>query len=176
MISFLLLTIENESDREFMADIFERYSHLMYYKIRNVVHDPWAVDDILQTTVEKLIDKVQTLRKLREDQLASYVATAARNNAYTYLRNKKEFLCFDATEVVDTYDIESAVLRKEDINRLAELWNALNERDQYFLSSRYILGMSTKEIAAELGIKPESVRMALTRARREAYRLLEDTD
>ena len=57
MISFLFLTIESESDREFMADIFERYSRLMCYKIRNIVYDSWAVDDILQTTVEKLISK-----------------------------------------------------------------------------------------------------------------------
>lgn len=175
MIPLLFLTIESESDREFMTELFERYSRLMCYKIRNVICDPWAVDDILQTTVEKLIHRVQILRQLDQKRLTNYVATAARNNAYIYLRdNGSDFLGLDSTDIVDSQDIEAVILHQEDINRLCDVWDILSEKSQYFLNSRYILGLSTKEIAAELKIKPESVRMALTRARREAYHLMQE--
>ena len=40
------------------------------------------------------------------------------------------------------------------------------------MEAKYILEKSDKEIADELHIKPQSVRMALTRARKNAIELL----
>lgn len=174
MIPFLLLAIESESDREFMTYLFECYSRLMYYKIRRVIRDPWAVDDILQTTAEKLIHKIHILRQLDQKRLTNYVATAARNNAYIYLRdNDTDFLELDNVDITDTQDVETTVFHQEDIDHLCDMWDMLSEKSKYLLNSRYILGLTTKEIANELKMKPESVRMALTRARREAYHLMQ---
>lgn len=44
---------------------------------------------------------------------------------------------------------------------------------RWLLEARYILDYSDGELARELGVKPDSVRMALTRARRKARRLME---
>ncbi len=64
-------------------------------------------------------------------------------------------------------------IRREELDCLARVWPRLDERSQYILEAYYILEMSTKEIGEELGIKPGSVRMALTRARQKAYELLQ---
>lgn len=49
----------------------------------------------------------------------------------------------------------------------------LDENTRWLLEARYILDYSDGELARELGVKPDSVRMALTRARRKARRLME---
>lgn len=56
---------------------------------------------------------------------------------------------------------------------LAQVWPRLDENTRWLLEARYILDYSDGELARELGVKPDSVRMALTRARRKARRLME---
>ena len=48
------------------------------------------------------------------------------------------------------------------------------ERTRYLLEGHYILNLPAAEMARELNVKPASLRMALTRARKTAYQLLQD--
>lgn len=59
----------------------------------------------------------------------------------------------------------------DELEHLSKVWPKLDWRSRYLLESHYILEKSPYEIA-NLGIKPDSVRMALTRARKAAYALL----
>ena len=175
MLPYLVLTITDEGDREFMAYLYEHYSRLMRFKIGKVVHDPWTIDDLLHTTVEKLIDKIPTLRKLEPGRLTNYVANAARNTAFNYLRDREaDMIDIEEVTAAAPHEPEKALVHQEDLKKLSEIWEKLSDRSQYFLSSHYLAGMTTQQIAAELGVKPGSVRMALTRARREALPLMEE--
>ena len=58
------------------------------------------------------------------------------------------------------------------MNRLISAWHKLDDRSRFLLEKYYFLEMSCTEIAEELGTKPGSVRMALSRARKSAYNLL----
>lgn len=69
--------------------------------------------------------------------------------------------------------MEQRFLRDADIEALVKIWPELDERSQYVLSARYFLEKPYEEIAKDLGIKPPSVRMALTRARKNVYQLME---
>ena len=62
---------------------------------------------------------------------------------------------------------------KEDLYRLANVWNTLDEKTQYLLRARYILNKSGKEIAADLKMSPDNVRMAIVRAKRKAKKAME---
>lgn len=59
----------------------------------------------------------------------------------------------------------------EEWDQLRIIWPKLDERSKYLLESRYLLEKSNQEMAQYLGIKPESIRMALTRARKNAVQL-----
>lgn len=54
MIPYHILAIEDENDREFMTSLYLQYERLMYFTIRKVTQDSWLVDDIFQSTLEKL--------------------------------------------------------------------------------------------------------------------------
>ena len=76
-----ILSPEEENDRAFITALYEQYGRLMLAEIRKLVSDRWDADDVFQTTLEKLIAHVDTLRDMEPKRLVSYVATAARPNA-----------------------------------------------------------------------------------------------
>lgn len=110
-----ILAIENESDRDFMENIFFSYQRLIYHEIGSILNDPWSKDDIFQTVIVQLINNIDTLRPMPAKVLTSYIATSARNAALTYIRNisrRKEILAdeFDNRNIFSDYSLLSAVI------------------------------------------------------------------
>lgn len=179
MIPYCILAIEDDSDREFMTALYFQYQKLMYSTIQKILTDQWLVDDAAQTILERLIDKITLLRSLDRNRLASYIISTCKNTAYNILRynNRHRALSFDdfINSAADSYheiSMDDYLLQCENISHLSAVWEKLDQRTQYILEARYILEKSPTEIARDLEIKPESVRMALTRARKKAYSLL----
>lgn len=178
LVPLSILAIENETDRDFMEQVYTSYKRLMYYEIGFVTDDPWAKEGILQTTIIQLINNISTIRSMPSKLLANYVATSARNTALTYVRNysrRKEILTegLDTEDYPDEWDNDplSFIVNAENLHFLLDAWNELDEKSRFLLNSRYIQNKSFAEIASELQVKPDSARMALTRARRTAYNI-----
>ena len=156
-----------------------RYQRLLYNEIYEILKNPWNTEDVLQATLVKLIDKISELRKKEEAKLVSYMVVAARNNTYNFLRAQKKsaqdsFEEYSGQENSASADrqIESGMIAKEEIEEMVRRWSQLDERSKHLLEGKYILGKSDEALAEELSIKPASVRMALTRARQNAYQIL----
>lgn len=179
MIPFCILAIENDDDREFMAELFLRYQRLLYNEIYEILKNPWNTEDVLQATLVKLIDKISELCKKEETKLVSYMVVAVRNNAYNFLCSQKKpsqvsFEEYIGQENLENADrqIESRIIAREDIEELIRRWPQLDARSKYLLEGKYILEKSDEALAEELSINPAGVRMALTRARQNAYQIL----
>lgn len=89
IIPYIILAIEDDGDREFMAWLYIQYQSLLYSEIIRIVQSSTDAEDVLHTVIEKLIDKVGFLRKLDRRGLVNYIITAAKNTAYNYCRDKK---------------------------------------------------------------------------------------
>lgn len=170
---------ETENDRAFITALYEQYGRLMLAEIRKLIHDRWDADDVFQTTLEKLIAHVDTLRDMEPKRLVSYVVTAARHNAISHLRRSEKDAglsvdddWFDGSALQGGPSAEEAVLGREQARRMAELWPQLGEKARYLLEARYILGMSTQEIADSLQLRADTVKVQLSRARKQARALL----
>lgn len=90
IIPYIILAIEDDGDREFMAWLYIQYQSLLYSEIIRIVQSSTDAEDVLHTVIEKLIDKVGFLRKLDRRGLVNYIITAAKNTAYNYCRDKKK--------------------------------------------------------------------------------------
>lgn len=179
------MTLENESDREFIAGLYEKYNRLIYSEVRKIVSDNWGIQDIMQCALIRLVNKVSLLRSLDERKLVNYVITTARNQAKNYLRQtakKTAVRSIDSDEYNieniqdDGFDVEKIIIRKEQLTQLSNIWPQLDEPCRTLLESKYILNQSDAEIAEALGVKPASVRMLLTRARRKALGKIAEVD
>lgn len=171
MIPLIILTIEDDDDRDYMSDIYTSYNRLMYSQIQQITNDGWATEDIMQSVLIKLIDKISLLRTLTKPKLINYIITASQNTALNYLRSKSTsadlFYEDELNNVADqTANIEERILFNDVIRDFNNAWELLDDRNKRLLRMKYILDKTNDEIAQELKMKPESVRMALTRARK----------
>lgn len=180
MIPYCILVIEDESDRAFMERLYQDYHRLMYSKIKKIVKNRWNAEDVMQSTLIKLIDKLPTIRGLKERQLVSYITSTCRYTAFNYLRDRRkkgevpyEDDLDSPIQENDEYGIDLALIKEEELGRLARIWPRLDERTRHLLEGYYILEKPMSELGKELGIKTDSVRMTLVRARKKAYKLLE---
>ena len=123
---------------------------LIYSEVQKLIQNEDEAEDLMQTVVEKLIHKVDLLRDLERRRLVNYVISTAKNTAQNFLRNTRP------------------QARVWDLSSLSRVWAALDEKTRYLLSARYILNKSGREIAEDLQMPPDNVRMALVRARKKA--------
>ena len=175
MLPLVILAIENDDDRAFMVSLYERYRRLMLSEIRQLIKEQWSIEDVFQITLEKLIGRIVLLQSLEEHQLVNYIVTAARHHAINFLKKDGRETCISAEEaelLQNAESAEDAVLGHEYARRLAEVWPLISDRNRYLLEAKYILDLSLLEIADSLKIKPDSVRMELSRARKQARELL----
>ena len=69
IIPYIILAIEDDGDREFMAWLYIQYQSLLYSEIIRIVQSSTDAEDVLHTVIEKLIDKVGFLRNLIAEDL-----------------------------------------------------------------------------------------------------------
>ena len=69
MLPICILTIQDEDDRAYMSRLFVRYHRLMYQCTYEVLDDKWATEDAVQTTLLRLIDRIDVVRQLDESKL-----------------------------------------------------------------------------------------------------------
>lgn len=181
MIPYCILIIENDDDREFMTSLYLDYRRLMYSEINKVVKSSYDADDIMQSVLEKLIDKIPLLRSRSRDQRVNYIISTCKFTAYNFVSRgaaKKEVPLEDYTELPDTdqsgHEIELRLIKGEELDALRQVLSRLDTRTRCLLEGYYFLEKPMAELGKELGIKPDSVRMALARARRKAFELLRD--
>lgn len=182
MLPYFILVIEDEDDRQFMTNLYYSYGRLILAEIRKIINDPWEADDIFQTTLEKLMARLDLLKNLERRQLINYIITAAKHNSVSFLRRSKRVPVDPLDENggpadSSAYRAESAedvVINMEQFNRIVEIWPMLSSKNRYLLEAKYILGLTNQEIADSLQIKLDSVRMELSRARKQVRDLLKN--
>ncbi len=180
MIPYCILVIENDDDREFMAALYINYKKLMYSTIYQLVKRGPDAEDLMQDVLEKLIDKISLLRSRSRDQLVNYIISSCKFAAFNYIRDShahQETSFEECIELSDSdndgHEVELRMIRGEELDALRRVLPQMDSRTQCLLEGYYFLEKPVSELGAELGIKPDSVRMYLTRARKKAFELLQ---
>lgn len=181
MIALLIASIENDSDREFLESLYNTYNRLMLSEIRKIVKESCDAEDILHTVIIKLINRVALLRTLSRNKLVNYIIVASRNTTLNHLRAQARRSSESIDNLPDDFDSEGfdpvdKVTYAETLENFREAYLRLDEKNRTLLDMKYTLEKNDDEIAAALGIKTDSVRMALTRARGKAKALIKETE
>lgn len=180
MILYIIAAIENDDERVFMEQLYLGYRRLLYKEIFKVVQNEWETEDILQSVIVKLIEKIPLLRTMSESHLVNYCVVAGRNTAFNHLRDKKIELPLTADwyhEETNTQDspVEIYLLKKEEFIYFQKTWEVLDTQTRYLLEARFFLKKSYKEIAENLDMNEAATRMAVTRAKRKVNRAILST-
>ena len=181
----IILSIENDSDRAFVEDIYNLYSEKMYIIAYDIVKNHHDAQDCVQDTFVKIIDKLERFKQAhQENYLKKLIVIACRNvaiNKYNenQKKNRAEFSTTiygedDKYEIMDIPDmaanVERIVLSEYNCNYLKQLIDKLDliYRDVLILKS---LQFNNDEIAYIMNISVELVRKRYSRARMKILEL-----
>lgn len=176
MLPIILLALESDDDRAFVTELYERHKSIMYKQALNILRSRDHVEDVVGDACLAIIDNILLIRTLDGYILRAYIVSIVRNTAINFIarrdrQRKRAYLAGDEhlSEVPsDEPDPLSELMWREQVERLMRAIDTLPEHEQGALRMKYLDDLGDVEIAAELGIKVNSVRPCLMRARRHA--------
>lgn len=166
---------------DFFQEFYEQHRKLIYYLVTQ--HDVKVddIDDLVQDVVLRLMQYIPALIQISSShtRVANYISQTVDSVYIDRIRHRKlkplvvlplEKVDIISKDITDDTGIPDYLAAQWDTEVLKE---KLPQREWDMLSGKYIMGYSDKELATRAGCSQESIRMALTRARRNARKLLE---
>lgn len=182
MMLLMIAAIENDDDRAFMLELYNKYYGLVRKTVYSISHDNRDIEDLINDVFVKLIEKTSVLKDINGCKLAAYVVYTSRSVAINHLKhqsvvNKHTFYGEDA-DISDSLisidnHMEDRFEYRSDLEALGNAILKLPQKQKDLLHYKYTLEMDDAEIAEVLGINRNSVREYLTRARRNAKKLID---
>lgn len=177
-----IATLTDADDRAFMLDLYQKYYGLVRSNICRVTRGNDCLEDLVNDTFIRLIERISIIRALDCCRLNTYVVLTSKRVAINYLRRREvqnqHISWVDDIEaaagsmsVDDT--LEERIISGDEYVSLKVALQQLPEQLRDVLFFKYYLEMDDREIAQELLISPDSVRQYLTRARRSARQLMQ---
>ena len=180
MFSIIISTLDNEQDCTFMTQLYEEYEPLLFKTALRFAPTRYDAEEIVQDSLERLIKKISTIRAMERCILAAYSVSTVRNTSIDFLRKEsrrkaRQENYYDTTwaaEMQSQLSLEELLLLAENRQQLVSAWTELPVLDRTLLEGKYFLCLSDAELAKQIGCKVSSIRMKLTRARRNALKII----
>lgn len=164
--------------------IMERHNRRLYRLARVVMKDDAAAEDVVQETYLRAFSSLAGFRG--EASLATWLTRIALNEALGRKHRRRPALSLEALETMQQASAQiirfpnsgaesdpERVAASREIRRLLEgALDALPEAFRLAFVLRDVEGLTTEEAAEHLGIRPETVKTRLHRARRLLRRSL----
>ena len=175
MFPLVLLLTQDEDDRTFMEGLYTQYHRLMYAQALQILRLSEAAEDAVSESLIQLIKKINLLRTLPCNILKAYVVITVKHTAITQLHRRQREQPADDTVFLNLADVQRTddhVLEEAGITRIKDAIRSLPTREKDLMLMRYFRDMTDEEIAEATGLKPVSVRVHLSRARKRLAQLL----
>lgn len=171
-----LMGLVQADDQKAYEALYKRHRRPVMSYIGNMIHDKSVVEEVSQEAFFKLYrhrSQYEVGRKFRP-----WLWTIARNTTLDYLRKKRDLLLEDISSGEDERDavsliedestnIEEALMRKADQERVHDILNRLPDSQKEILSLASLSEMSYEEISEITGKSLSSVKSVLFRARKK---------
>ena len=78
----IIMSIENDSDRSFVEDVYNLYSEKMYLVALDILNNHHDAQDCVHNTIARIIDSIERYKQAQEgNYLIKLIVIATRNNA-----------------------------------------------------------------------------------------------
>ena len=176
--------IENESDREKVAQWYIKYQNIMNKIVYDMTSDYDIAPDMINETFVKIIRHLDIVLSLDDPERNVYMMNTLKNTVIDYLKKQnkrgKTIDCYSDFTQLDKEDIhmnpESTYERKEFYSEMYKYMEQLTERDKMLIAYKYAYQMSIKEISDITGIKENHIPIYIQRARKRLIKFLNGGD
>ena len=179
-----LAALASSGDGEAFRAIMQRFNPRLFRIARGVVRDESEAEDVLQ---EAYVRAYRALTGFRgESSLLTWLTTITLNEARGRLRRRRTHTDLDAIDERGAQVLvfplgappaspENEAARSEARRLLEHAVDALPEGFRLVFVLRELDGCSVEETAAQLGVRPETVKTRLHRARRLLRKTLDES-
>jgi RNA polymerase sigma-70 factor (ECF subfamily) len=152
-----------------MAELYDRYSGIVYGIALRVLRDTTAAEDLLQEVFLQLWRNPQAFNAER-GRLAPWLAVIARNRAIDMLRRRPQEEDIDELPISTGVNLEDTAAQRLAIEKVRGVLAGLPQEQRQALEMAFFEGMTHTEIAAKtgqpLGTVKTRVRSALLAVRK----------
>lgn len=179
MIALICSTLDNPAERNFMLGVYEKYNKLMY-AIAGRTANVEDCEDIVQSAMIRLIKNCTTLMRLDEPALVKYISVTVHTTSIKHYTKKQSWqskvISIDDDDLPDIPDIrppiEEMLCSAESKEEFREAWRTLDDPERLILEQKYFLRLSDEEMSRIYDCKPASVRVKISRAKKDIYVVL----
>jgi RNA polymerase sigma-70 factor (ECF subfamily) len=180
-----LVALARAGRREAFREIMQRCNRRLFRIARGVVHEDAEAEDVVQAAYVAAFEHLGDFRG--ESSLATWLTRIVLNEANGRLRARKPTVEFDTVEALQqggrviafpsrfgSEDPAASAARSEIRRLLEQAVDELPEPFRLVFVMREIEECSVEDTATSLGLKPETVKTRLHRARRMLRTALHD--
>jgi RNA polymerase sigma-70 factor (ECF subfamily) len=147
-----------------LADLYEEYEAILWRYAQSLGHDADRADDLVQETFIRAIGHLELLTLLKPYQRRAWLYRTLKN-----LFLDEQIARRRQATLVERLGQETSMAESPSPEFIsANPMKFVPERYRELVEKRYILGMTSQEIAEELGIPAATVRSRLHLALKEA--------
>jgi len=162
-----------EDSKKFILALYQTHGAFIHYLIRKAGIEIQDKDDIFQDVMVRLIRNASALKELDQNRLNSYIALCVRSTIIDRSRDtSSKEIPMDTAELEELGGTDQVPLEKDSGWNVEILKNNLSSREWNLLVGKYIFDYDQAALAKEFGCSTGSLRMALSRVRKKARRLL----
>lgn len=167
------------ADRVFFQEFYEAQRGFLFYIARQYATNQSDLEDLVQEALMRLMNNVSTIRTLTPNKTAKYIVLTVKT-AFLDMEKRK----YAANEIATEDAILTHLLDQDALEwdgdgitaAILSLKQSLSKRDWLVLEGKYLLGYNQEELSELIGVTPDSIRMILTRARKNARNILQSGD
>lgn len=161
IVIVFLSMLETDTDRQLFTELYNQYGNAMLRVSRRFfLDDPTMVEDAVQNAWLRIAENFSRIQEIPCKKRGGYLVVIAKNESISLLRKRHQEVQFDDTKTVGESGFENG--SAEDV---IETIRAMPETYRAVLEMRFVEEMSTKEIAALLGLKESAVDVRIHRGR-----------
>lgn len=168
-----LVTRHQAGDKEVFAEIYMRYFDRVYSYLRMALDDEHAAEDVTQHVFVKVMEALPRYER-RTQPFRAWLFTIVRNEAIRHLEKRGRLEVTDPAELTARHEDGSTAAPAESIDALTwvsdreilMLIERLPIAQRQVLMLRYMMDLTSADIAAVLGRSSEDIRTLQSRALR----------
>ena len=165
MLPLFIMAIENDTDRQFVAGLYQRHRDFLLRCAQKILNDPDRAEEALHEAMLRVIRSLERVRQIPAEEQLPYLVTIVQTASIDlYHKTNRERQAAQGR----ARDWAESLSGTEDTELLLrECLKTLPQREIDLLNYAYTLELSSKEITRLTGLAPDNVRQILTRARRK---------
>lgn len=163
-----------KGDEAALEAIIERFTPLVSTIVYNLANGSLTTTDIEEVTSDTFISLWYNREKIQPDKLKGYICCIAKNNAKNKLKAtfRHQIINIDEMDFEDGLIVSDEIENKVITEVIREALEVIGEPDKEIIIRHYYYYQSSTEISEKMGMKSETVKSRIKRAREKLRTIL----